>query len=431
MSFIYVGLFEYSAPTMTFFRNEWGINLKQFIDIKSVTSISLIFSLCLHPYVYLLLKQAFEGQGDHLFKVSRSLGYTKVESFLKITLPLAKPWIFGSLAIILMETLADFGGVSVFNFDTFTTAIYESWTGMFSFITATKLSAILIFFALLVLGAEAKLTSKQKFFIKSKSGFVAPFELSQLFKSMALIWLLLLIVTTIFIPSYQLFSWCKDNLDLQSLLNNYPYFYNTVRLAFITALVTTIVTTLLASSSRFLKSVNWERLTKLTTLGYAIPGSIIAVAVFGLFTKIKISLGDFINQNSFLYFILVVGLMTRFLSISYKNIFSSFKRISPNLDKAAALLAKPSVIIFKIHIPLIKSGIISGFLMVLIEVMKEMPMTLMLRPFGKDTLSVKIYEFTSEGDWERAAIPALLIVLAGFISIVIMTVVEKIGSKTK
>lgn len=431
MSFIYVGLFEYSGPVMTFFRNEWGVNFKNFVDIKSVYSISFIFSLCLHPYVYLLLKQAFIGQGDHLFKVSRSLGHSRFKTFILVTLPMAKPWLFSALAIILMETLADFGGVSVFNFNTFTTAIYESWTGMFSFITATKLSAILIFLAVIVLATEAKFTSKQRFFVKNKESFKSPFQLNTSLTLLAILWLSFLVLTTLIIPFYQLILWCKDHLSISTLIKNSPYLGNTLKLALIAAVITTFVTILLASSSRLLKSKRWDRLTRVTTLGYAIPGSIIAVAVFGLFTNLGAALESYIDQNTFLYFILIIGLMTRFLSISYKNIFSSFKQISPNLDKAAALFVKPREVVLKIYIPLIKPGIISGFLMIFIEVMKEMPMTLMLRPFGQDTLSVKIYEFTSEGDWQRAAVPAVMIVLAGFISITVMTFIQSLGKKNE
>jgi len=242
---------------------------------------------------------------------------------------------------------------------------------------------------------------------------------------MAHTWLIILVLTTIIIPSYQLLIWSKDKINFETILKNSPYLYNTLKLAFITAVVTTIITIILASCSRLLKSKRWEDLTKVTTLGYAIPGSIIAVAVFGLFTNITSPLKNIIDPNTCLYFILIIGLMTRFLSISYKNIFSAFKQISPNIDKAAALLVKPKVVVLKIYIPLIKSGIFSGFLMVFIEVMKEMPMTLMLRPFGQDTLSVKIYEFTSEGDWQRASIPAILIVLTGFISITVMTFAQR------
>ena len=432
LAFIYVGLFEYSGPIMTFFRESLGINLQNIVNIKSLPGVAFVFSLGLHPYVYLLTRQAFDSQGDHLFKVSRSLGLTKFQSFFKVSIPMARPWIFGSMAIILMETMADFGGVSVFNVDTFTTAIYESWTGMFSITTATKLSALLIFVALFVLGIESKLTDKQRYNVVEKHSKEPPFKLNSKKQMVALLWLLFLLLFTFIIPFTQLLFWCKDSIDLGSIGANFPYLLNTLKIAFITALLAVIIATLVTAGSKLIDSKNWDNFSRATTLGYAIPGSIIAVAVFSLFSTIKRLFGDSIDQNTFLYIVLVIGLLTRFLSLSYKNMSSSFKGISKGLDRAAISMgANPREILRKVYLPLLRGGIISAFLMVFIEVMKEMPMTLMLRPFGQDTLSVKIYEFTSEGDWERAAIPSLFIVFAGIISVVLMTVAEDWSKKEK
>lgn len=422
LAFIYVGLFEYSGPVMTFFRETLDIKLHQVINIKSTPAVAFVFSLGLFPYMYLLTRQAFDSQGDHLFKVSRSLGLSKIESFIKVSLPMARPWILGGMAIILMETMADFGGVSVFNFDTFTTAIYESWTGMFSLSTATKLSSILIFIALIVLTAESKLTEKQRYNVKLKSSKGYQFTLKKLNLSLAYLWILFLVLFTIIIPVSQLYVWCIESLELSSIGHNLPYLYNTIKIAFICAILAVVISTLVTAGTKLIHSRKWERISKLSTLGYAIPGSIIAVAVFSLFSNIKSVIGEDLDQNTFLYLVLVLGLLTRFLSLAFKNMNTSFKKISRNVDKAAISMgASPRLILAKIYLPLLKGGMISAFLMVFIEVMKEMPMTLMLRPFGQDTLSVKIYEFTSEGDWQRAALPALFIVCAGAISVLIMT----------
>jgi iron(III) transport system permease protein len=432
LAFIYVGLFEYSGPIMTFFRETFGINLQSIIKIKSLPGVAFVFSLGLHPYVYLLTRQAFDSQGDHLFKVSRSLGLTKFQSFFKVSIPMARPWIFGSMAIILMETMADFGGVSVFNVDTFTTAIYESWTGMFSITTATKLSALLIFAALFVLGVESKLTDKQRYNVSVKRSNGPQFKFGTKFQIIASLWLFCLFLNTFIIPFTQLLFWCKDSIDLGSIQANMPYLFNTLKIAFITALLAVIIATLVTAGSKLIDSKNWDKFSRATTLGYAIPGSIIAVAVFSLFTSFKKLLGDSIDQNTFLYIVLVIGLLTRFLSLSYKNMSSAFKNISKGLDRAAISMgARPREILRRIYLPLLKGGLTSAFLMVFIEVMKEMPMTLMLRPFGQDTLSVKIYEFTSEGDWQRAAIPSLFIVFAGIISVILMTVAEDWSKKKK
>jgi iron(III) transport system permease protein len=432
LAFIYVGLFEFSGPVMTFFRDNFNLKLHSYFNIKSIPAVAFVFSLGLFPYIYLLTRQAFDSSGDHLFKVSRSLGLTKTQSFFKVTLPMARPWLLGGMAIILMETMADFGGVSVFNLDTFTTAIYESWTGMFSLSTATKLSAILIFIALFVLGLEAKFTDKQRYHSKKKRETGAQFKLSPISNAFAYMWLIFLVTFTFIVPIYQLYIWCMESFSISSFNTNFPYLLNTIKIAFISATLAVVIATLVTAGAKLINSNRWEKLTRSTTLGYAIPGSIIAVAVFSLFSGIKKMLGDTLNQNTFLYIVLVIGLLTRFLSLAFKNMNTSFKKISRNLDKAAISMgATPREILSKIYLPLLKSGMISAFLMVFIEVMKEMPMTLMLRPFGQDTLSVKVYEFTSEGDWQRAAIPALFIVIAGTFSVILMTFASKWSKSTE
>ncbi len=421
LAFIYVGLFEYSSGFMEFFRESLDINLHSYFKIKSILGSSLIFSFGLFPYVYLMLKQSFDNQGPQLFQVSRSLGLSKIQTFFKISIPMARPWILAATTIILMETLADFGAVSVFNVDTFTTAIYQSWTGMYSLSTATKLSTFLIVVAIFILLIEVKYTEKQKYTSKKSNKSNNIFILSKSQQLIASVWLLITALLTFIIPITQLLLWVRNLITIEQIEKNIPYLLNSIKIALTTAIITTIVALLVCAGAKLINSKFWTRVNKASTLGYAIPGSIIAVAVFSLFTQIKSILGPSIDQNTFLYIILIVGLMTRFLSLAFKSIESALKKISNNTDKAARSMgARPIEILHKIYIPIIKGGISSAFIMIFIEVMKEMPMTLMLRPFGHDTLSVKVYEFTSEGEWEKASIAGLMIVLTGMISVALL-----------
>jgi len=420
MAFVYVGMFEYSGPILSYFRLKHNVDLSTWFNFKSTLGIIFTFTITLFPYIYILTRDAFSSVGDKLVMTSRSLSYGPWQTFTKVILVYSKPWILTGTTIVAMESFADFGGVAVFNFDTFTTAIYSAWTGLFSIATAARLSCALIFIAFLTFTFEHRLQKGSQFYSMGKNLTEPLFKFSKLQKTLVFIPILLVIAFSLFIPITQLCLWALSSITQEWDNLYFEVILNTVKLGIGAAILISFSSLILALILRKEKSTFSQFLGRLSLLGYAVPGSIIAVAVYLYIAAFKtIGLDHFLTTGSI--GVLLTGLLVRFLSVSYRSQNSALSRIHENIELAAKSLGSSSfAVVRKIQLPIIITPFLSSLLLVFIEVIKEMPMTLMLRPFSYNTLAVKIYELTSEGEWERAALPGLLLLVAGMIGILLL-----------
>ena len=326
---------------------------------------------------------------------------------------MARPALAAGVALALMEALADFGAVAIFNFDTFTTAIYKSWLGLFSLTAAAQMASLLLLFVAVALTGAPHVRGRAR----SRARWA----------SAACVAVLLL---AFIIPVGQLLHWtwsaARADLDLRYL----RFFFNTVSLGAVAAVVTTFCALLLAYTYR-LKPDRWVAgAVRFATLGYALPGSVLAVGIMVSFVWLDRQFAGWLQSlfgiaagplltGSLLALLLAYGV--RFMAVAHGPIDSSFERIKPSLWQAARSLgASNREILWRVSIPLLRTGLLSAGLLVFVEVMKEMPATLLLRPFGWDTLATRIFEMTSEGQWERAALPALTLVLAGLIPVAML-----------
>ena len=430
LAFVALGLFDFTGPIQSTMRKWLGADAPVFPNIRSAGGVILVMVLVLYPYVYMLARSAFLTQGRDTLEAARILGQNSWGAFFRVALPMARPAIIAGTSLALMETLADFGTVAIFNYDTFTTTIYKTWFGFFNIQAASQLASMLLLFVALALFGERRLRGKAVYFDHSKN--VRPRRMI-LTGWRALLSSLLagsVFFLAFLLPVIQLAQWSWEVLvnDLDSRYMD--LLLHTLSLGLIAATLTVIAALVLAFSRRFMRDRITGIAAAVATLGYALPGSVLAVGIMLAYTGVD----NFINSiwNMFGWaspgqiiggslFALVMAYLVRFLAVAYGPIESGLGRIKPSLAEAAQTLgANSSAVVRRIYMPLLRPGLITAVLLVLVDVMKEMPATLLLRPFGWDTLAVRIYEMTSEGEWERAALPAITLVLVGLLPVIML-----------
>lgn len=421
-AFVFLGLFDFSSPLQLLLRNWFGIAP---FDVRSIWTVCITMTLALYPYVYVMAKSGFTTQGQRCLEAARTLGCSYFSAFYSVGIPLCRPWIAIGILLVLMETLADFGAVSVFNFDTFTTAVYKAWYGFFSLSTASQLASILVLLALILLNGEQRLRKKMRF-TQERSSFQR-IPLNGVKAIAACCFCTAIFFIGFIIPVVQLAWWSLGNFTIELSAQYLTFSANTLRLGLAAAAITCLAALSLAYAARFQKTKFTQVVISLSTIGYSLPGTVLAVGIIAPIAYfdnayIQISTGIIgrpvppLLQGTILA--LLIAYAIRFLAAAYGSINSSMQRITPSMDEASALMGITGwKMLSKVHLPQLKTGLFTAALLVLVDVMKEMPITLMTRPFGWDTLAVKIYELTSEGEWERAAIPSVLLILVGLIPV--------------
>lgn len=422
-AFVAVGLLDYSGPLQTLLRGWFGADL-QLPNIRSLPGLTVVMSLCLYPYVYMLARNAFEGQGRRLLETAMTLGASRRQAFFRAALPMARPWIAAGLTLALMETLADFGAVSVFNIDTFTTAIYKSWFSLFSIDTAAQLAGLLLLLVLLLIWLEHQARAGQRF-AQDRAG--KPAERMALRGRRAWIataYCSSIVLLAFVVPLLQLMVW-TGQVWREVFDERYPQFIaHSMLLAGITGLAVCVISVVLAYGQRRLATPRWRLLVRFSTLGYAMPGALLAVGLFlpvawvdRLLIEVLQVADSPVLRGTLL--VMLSALLVRFLAVGFNPVESAMQRISPRQEDAARLLGAAGwPLLRRVHLPQMRGGLLTAFLLVFVDVMKEMPITLMTRPFGWDTLAVRVFEMTSEGQWQQAAAPALVLVAVGLLPVV-------------
>lgn len=427
-AFVALGLFDYVGPVQTALRTWLGPDLFWFPDIRSRLGVIIVMVLAFYPYVYLLARNAFLTQGKRSLEVAQSLGFNRTQGFFKLALPMARPWIAGGTMLALMETLADFGTVAVFNYDTFTTAIYKAWFAMFSLTAASQLASLLIVIVFAVIIVEQQFRSRMRYAETRQSAKAIPIPLTGWrawlisgFASGTLFFAFLL-------PVMQLGIWAVGVVERDFDQRYLEFLWHSLLLSAFAALLTCTVALLMVYAARRCPDSATRGAVRISTIGYALPGAVLAVGIF-----IPIAwLDGWLSEMAMQLFHIETGLliqgtlvtmliayMTRFLAVSHSPIDSAMQRVTSSIDEAAMGLGLSGwATLRRVHLPILKGGIFTAAALVFVDVMKEMPITLMTRPFGWDTLSVRIFEMTTEGQWEQAALPAVTLVLAGLLPLI-------------
>jgi iron(III) transport system permease protein len=428
LAFVFVGLLDFAGPLQTLLREWFGSDVR-FPRVRSTGGVIIVLVLVFYPYVYLLARNAFLAQGKGLMEAARVLGLSPWRAFWRVALPMARPAIGAGLALAIMETLADFGAVSVFNFDTFTTAIYKTWYSFYSLTSATQLASLLLLAVMLVLYGERRARGAVRPVNERPRG-KALYHLKGGQALAASTWCGLVFACGFVIPVLQLIVWFwqRGRFDLDERYS--ALILHTLYLGAMAALITVSVALLLAFARRMAPTRLMRSTVGVANLGYALPGSMLAVAIMLAFSYLDRAL--VIPLSSWLggagkpvllgsLSALLLAYMIRFMAVAYGPLENSLARIRPSLPEASRSLGVGGVgLFFKVYLPLLVPGALSAALLVFVDVLKEMPATLLMRPFGWDTLSVRVFEMTSEGEWARAALPALTLVLVGLLPVILL-----------
>lgn len=428
LAFVFVGLLDFSGPLQSLLRQYLDSNLR-LPRVRSSGGVIIVLVLVFYPYVYLLARGAFLAQGRGLLEAARVLGQTPWQAFWRVALPMARPAIGAGLALALMETLADFGAVSVFNFDTFTTAIYKTWYGFYSLSSAAQLASMLLLLVALLLYGERRARGALRP-VQERARTQPLYHLRGWRAGLASAWCGLVFACAFAIPLLQLLVWCyqRGRFDLDERYS--ALIVHSLTLGALAAALTVAAALLLAFAVRLAPTRRVRIAVALANLGYALPGSVLAVALMLAFSYLDKSLvvplsgwlggaGQPLLLGSLAALLLAYGV--RFMAVAFGPLESSLGRIRPSLPEAARSLGVSGFALFwRVYLPLLLPGALAAGLLVFVDVLKEMPATLLLRPFGWDTLAVRIFEMTSEGEWARASLPALSLVLVGLLPVMLL-----------
>lgn len=424
IAFALSGFFAYGGPLATTMR-EAGFPLPEF---SAGTAAACCLALTLYPYVFLLARQAFQTQGLRSIEVAQSLGMSRWKGFRRVSLPLARPWLAAGVALVGMETMADFGTVKVFNFDTYTTAIYGAWFELFSLSAALQMSVLLLMLVVLALALERFARGGARYASTGRAQASARIRLAGARAAVATGFCATLFGIAFVLPAGQLLAWGASSLAGEVGVRYFEYFRASLVLASLAAVIVTLLGLVLGYSERRAPGRFTAASARIATLGYALPGTVLAVAFFVVVAGLGDGLtavaravapgsGITITLTGTLA-VMLFAFAARFMAVAYGPLGSAFERITPRIDDAARGLGATGVdLLRRVHVPILRGGIATAALLVFVDVMKELPITLITRPFNWDTLSVRVFNMTVEGEWERAAIPAVAIVCAGLVPV--------------
>jgi iron(III) transport system permease protein len=405
-------------------QNTWGSIFGDILKKPSLYSfwgVSLILSLVNYPYVYLLTRASLLNQNVKYYEAARTLGVSKIKRLWSINIPLAYPGIIAGLALALMEVMADFGTVALLRYPTFTEAIYRQMTARFDPSGAAALAFILVAITFLLMSLERYFRGKRSF-EQTKGSFRSQMpEKLNLQKTMITTAVILLILSfALFIPVTTLINMAWDAITKGGLDSRFIKF--TLNTVFVSAAGATTAS-ILAVPAAYLHARHPNTLSRavyyMSSLGYSLPGPVIAVGIL-------LTVAMLLNWLYGSILLLLMAYLVRFMPIALQSQDSSISMVSKSMEDASRTLGAGTWKTFKdILLPLIRRGILAGWVVAFVDCMKELPATMMLRPLAFDTLAVRVWVEASESLWEMAALPALLIVLAGLIPLII--IIQKMG----
>ncbi len=427
LAFALAGLFEYTGTVQTALRGAFG-DAAALPGIGARGASIVTLTLALFPYVYLIARQAFATQGVRGLEVARSVGMTPGEGFRRVSLPMARPWIAAGVALVAMETLADFGTVSVFNYDTFTTAIYQAWFSLFSLDAALQLASILVLLVAVALVTERRFRGRARFESVGSAADKRRMRLSRRAALLATGYCGFVFLIAFLLPVLQLLAWAVATFGEEFDPRYVSFAARSVFLGAAAALLIVLLALVLTYAARLRPGALAGGFARIATLGYAIPGAVLAVGFYVAVVRLGEALG---TAAGWLFgagtgpvvltgtvLTLLLAYAARFLAVGHGPVESAMQRIRPSLDDAARGMGVAGAsLLARVHLPILRSGIATAALLIFVDVMKELPITLMTRPFGWDTLSVRVFQLTSEGHWQRASVAALAIVLVGLIPV--------------
>ncbi len=429
MAYTYTGLLDYAGPIQSILRNSFNITVQGgIIDIMNLPGAIFILSISLYPYVYLLARASFLQQSKTLQEAAALLASSRVRTFFKVALPMARPAIVGGIALASMEVLNDYGVVKYFGVNTFTTGICRSWFSMGDSSTAIYLAAILMLFVFAVLFLENLQRGNKRYV--SPSTLSRPIERSNVPQAAQFFFsgiCTVILMAGFLVPLAQILYWVS--LTYHKVINEefFVLIYRSFTLAIVSGIVIVVLSVVLLYALRLNPSKWVKSITKLAILGYAIPGAVVAIGIMIPVLGLDKFLASHLSSDRIGLWltgslsVVVFAYVVRFMAVGYQPIESGFQKTGIHVNEASRLLgASTSKTLFKIDLPMIKSSLFTGILLVFVDVLKELPLTLILRPFNYHTLATKTFDMATNEMVAESAVPALVIILTGIVPIIFL-----------
>ncbi|MCC4799606.1 iron ABC transporter permease [Enterovibrio norvegicus] len=434
VGYIYTDWFDYAGPIQLFLRDVTGWTSAAqywFPDLRTLPGASFVLALVLHPYVYLLARAAFMEQNLTLTQSARLLGSSPMQSFMRVSLPLARPAIAVGASLVAMEALGDFGTVNYFAVSTLTTAVYDTWLGYSNLNAAAKISAIMLVVIFLLISSERYSRRKQKLFSQNVSADkIAKAPLQGKYKVLATVWCWGLFAIAFLAPLGQLLIYAWDYHSSSSIEDFIQYSFNSLYVSSIAAVIALAIALLVNFYRRFSATPASNVPLRMSSLGYAVPGTVLAIGVLISLTSIDHAINDVAKAMDWgrpgllfsgTMFALLTAFVVRFSAVAIGSVESSLAKVSPSLDMAARTMGcNAKSIIKRVQLPLIRRGCLIAMLLVFIESMKELNAALLLRPFNFETLATYVFNYASDEHLEYAALPAILLVVVGLIPLIMI-----------
>ncbi len=423
LGYIYGDILGFFGPVHIFLK-DMGLVDKSFFDVLNFNSVAVIMSLALYPYIYLIVKSSFLKSSATLLNPALSLGKSKLGLFYRVILPLSRPAIIGSLSLVIMECVNEYGAVAYYGVDTLSTAVYSAWFGLNDPKSSAFLSVIAMGIILTLLIIEKTSQGKRSFKSESASKELKKEQLKGFKRYAAYIFLSIPVLFGFFIPfawiAYYSFKYALDVVDEE--------FFGVILNSFLTSSASAVIIVLtaffIAYSFRINNNFYMKYLVKTAGMGYAIPGVVIGVGVLSFFGDLDKFLIESFRFDDLLLggtiFALVFGYIVRFLAVALNTCDSSFERSGININKASRNLGLNYwQTMLRVELPLMKRTLLFAFLLVFVDIIKELPLTLVLRPFNYETLSSKTFEYAGNMMVQESSLYALCIVVICFIPVMI------------
>lgn len=434
IAYTYTGMLDFAGPVQTALRDTfaWSAGDYLFPEVRSMGGAIIMLSLVLYPYVYMLARAAFLEQSICVLEASRTLGNSPVQSFYRVALPLARPAIVTGLSLALMETLADYGTVQYFGIPTFTTGIFKTWFDVFDEGTAAQLAAFLLVFVFALLMLEKWSRKRAKFHHTSnKYSTISRFQITGWKIVLVFLACSMPFLLGFAIPALQLLVWTFTTAEEVIDARFFTLVWNSVSLAAVAAILAVSIALLLGYGKRLRKTKTISTSVNIASMGYAVPGTVIAVGVMVPFAWFDNTL-DAWMRNTFdistglllsgTLFALLFAYTVRFLAVSIQAVDAGLGKIKPTMDDAGRSLGlTPFGVLKHIHLPIMQGTVVTALLLVFVDVLKELPATLIMRPFNFNTLAVRAHEMAADERLADAGAPALMIVLVGIIPVILLS----------
>ncbi len=428
LGFVFLSTFDVAGPVQAGLRAVFGVDVWT-PDVTSLPGAILVMTLTLYPYVYLMARAALVEQAPGTYDAARTLGASRSRAFWRVLLPLARPSLAAGLALVMMETLTDFATVQYFNVRTVSVGVYLVWKGTFDRPSATQLSVLVLMFAVAVLAGERLMRGRARYHQRGGRGQgLQPAQLRGWRGWGATALCVAALGAGFVIPVAQLLAWAIGEAVRDPAGVWDPrfadYLANSVVVAAIAAVACVLLSVVMGHGLRLGGGRLVRSAAQLTTFGYAVPGAVVGIGVLLAFAALDSALETLgvPGGTGLLATGSVVGILyayvVRFLAPAYQAVDASFSKVSPSMTLSAMSLgATPRRILRRVHMPLVRPGIMVALVLVMIDAVKELPIVLLLRPFGFTTVSVWVYELANENFWEKAALPALVIVAVAVVPV--------------